>query len=132
MSLSTEQLRVEIAKALEYKNPHIAKNVFGGDRPVYEAVDFEDGGYINCDLPDWPNSIEAAWKLVDDIRKSGCEISINSDRNERDIFTVVILHLRNDNKGTGWTQMVNVEDENIPIAISRAWLIWHEEKEREG
>ena len=31
-------------------------------------------------------------------------------------------------EGTGWNQLVNVESETAPLAISRAWLIWDEER----
>ena len=82
----------------------------------------------NAYFPDWPNSIEAAWELIEDIRKNGDEISINTDRNDKEIFTIVVLHLRNDKEGTGWNQLVNVESETAPLAISRAWLIWNEER----
>ena len=125
MSMTADQLRIEIAKALEYYIP--------SKESAHESgMDYQS--CLDKFMPNWPNSIEAAWGLVEDIRKNGDEISINSDRNgnNEDMFVVVVLRFRNDNLGTAWNQLVNVESDTLQFAISRAWLIWHEEKERKG
>ena len=87
---------------------------------------------ITCtmfDVPDWTKNISNAWELVEDIRAHGDEITINSDRrgDNTDIFTVSVRSLHYGEKVTGWI-FVDIEAPTAPLAISRAWLLWKQEK----
>ena len=136
MAMSAEELRVAIAKKLGWTFSKTAGgNVWGYFRGSIGSLGYSEIEALTVESEklnintDYPHDIAAAYELVEEIRRGGDEITLNSDRrgNGSAIYSVVVLRLRNDNTGTGWTQIVNSEADTAPLAISRAWLIWSEE-----
>jgi len=125
MAMTPEQLREAIAKAKGWRCIVVDHGDFS--RTIW--WDKPDGTSAPT-LPDWPTNIANAWELVDEIRASGCELRIDTDRNGggADIYSVAIMKFRGDGRGTGWTQVVEAEAPTAPFAISRCWLMWKEKE----
>lgn len=125
MQMTPEELREAIAEARGYIVNHNYLDDYGVSIKYYWIA---PSGLLTTMCPDWTVYITDAWELVEDMRENGCEFRIDTDRtgSGEDIYIVAILAFRGDNRGTGWTQVVNVEAPTAPLSISRAWLMWKE------
>jgi hypothetical protein len=115
MSLTPEQIRVEVAKVLGFVKL---------DYPDDDAwgIRVDDPKYPGCQcfqqkpLPDWPADIAAAWELVDN---NDIDFTIHHFvYSDGPITWVASIH-----PGRG-AKSIYAEEPTAPMAICRAWLLW--------
>jgi hypothetical protein len=70
MTDTPEQMRMEIARLKGWKPTAFVMLVSG------RLVGTSPEGRFYATVPDWPASIEAAWELVEEMRRSGCRVKI--------------------------------------------------------
>ena len=125
--MTQEELREAIAEAMGYVVKHNYLDDYGINPKDYWVT---PTGRLTSVLSDWPTNIADAWELVEEIRANGFELKIDTDlTGSGNDYNVAILafHDGSDN-GTGWTLVAFAEALTAPLAISRAWLMWKEEK----
>lgn len=126
MQMTPEELREAIAEARGYIVNHNYLDDYGVSIKYYWIA---PSGLLTTMCPDWTVYITDAWELVDDMRENGCEFRIDTDRTGSgdDIYNVAIFR-DGSGTGTGWTRVALAEAPTAPLAISRCWLMWKEEK----
>jgi len=121
MQLSADELRVAIAEARGYKwrrwegMPGIWEEALRRDEDfVYVAVKENGRITVSFDMPDWTGDIAEAWPLFLEMIGGGADVAISRGWNggiDCDVLRPEIA----------------VNELSGEMAISRCWLIWHEE-----
>ena len=138
--MTNDELRIAIAKAKGMNAGVVEEwdDIYGthhthdyaGDRNWYPAgtpIHYAENG-VFYPLPDWPNDIAAAWELVEEMITP----------KDESIAAILASHrpyiVWN---GEDWIYLVGGDESDeqvargttLPLAISRAWLIWKTEAE---
>ncbi len=114
LAMSDTELRIEVAKAKGWKNVKYL--------PVSETIMGipPDGEMIPDYVPNYPHDISAAWELVEEIKDNFEDFQL--------------YHHFEDQPGDGWycsfgqNNKYLVIADTAPKAITRAYLIWNEER----
>jgi len=119
MTLPIIELRAEIAEELGWKSFIILDSS--------KWIGTSPSGVFYDIIPDWPNSIEAAWKLVENMHECGFHVTVKTPFNRESLYFVKIdkMERADENPPYGVASA-----ETAPLAISRAWLIWKKESEK--
>jgi len=83
----------------------------------------ENTHYTSKELPDYLNDARLYMGLFEEIKKTGFEFRLESDKtgSGEGIYTAVILEQRNDTNGTGWGLRVISTQSSIGTAICLAY-----------
>lgn len=120
MQMDTEQLRVAIAEAKGwYRFRHYKNAILSGLRndPEY--------GVLSNAVPNWPTSIADADPLIDEIVSAGYHINLLDSMSMGKLWHFGIY------ADDGWL-LISASGKSRAEAISRAYLMWRNEEQRES